>query len=116
ELMSKPQDDAPDPAYLPGARPVQLPGGQNDGVVHGLVYPPTNPGMTGPAGPTSHSLPVLSMEKAYFTSRGIGVIDVNYGGSTGYGREYRNRLRGQGGIVDAGDAYTAPLGLAEAAE
>ena len=128
ELMSKPQDDAPDPAYLPDARPVQLPGGQNDGVVHGLVYPPTNPGMTGPAGelppflvhvhggPTSHSLPVLSMEKAYFTSRGIGVIDVNYGGSTGFGREYRNRLRGQWGIVDVADAYAAALGLAEAGE
>jgi dipeptidyl aminopeptidase/acylaminoacyl peptidase len=52
------------------------------------------------------------MEKAYFTSRGIGVIDVNYGGSTGYGREYRNRLRGQWGIVDVADAYTAALGLA----
>ena len=45
------------------------------------------------------------MEKAFFTSRGIGVIDVNYGGSTGYGREYRNRLRGQWGIVDVADAY-----------
>ena len=62
-------------------------------------------------GPTSHSLPVLSMEAAYFTSRGIGVIDVNYGGSTGYGREYRNRLRGQWGIVDVADAlYAAAIG------
>ncbi len=128
ELMSKPQADAPDPAYLPDARPVQLPGGQNGGVVHAIIYPPANPGVTGPAGelppflvhvhggPTSHSLPVLSMEKAYFTSRGIGVIDVNYGGSTGYGREYRNRLRGQWGIVDVADAYAAALGLAEAGE
>ena len=56
------------------------------------------------------------MEKAYFTSRGIGIIDVNYGGSTGYGREYRNRLRGQWGIVDVADAYTAALGLAAAGE
>ena len=73
--------------------------------------------MTGPAGelppfivhvhggPTSNSVPVFRLEKAYFTSRGIGVIDVNYGGSTGYGREYRNRLRGQWGIVDVADAY-----------
>jgi dipeptidyl aminopeptidase/acylaminoacyl peptidase len=59
---------------------------------------------------------VLSLEKAFFTSRGIGVIDVNYGGSTGYGREYRNRLRGQWGIVDVGDAYTAALGLAESGD
>jgi dipeptidyl aminopeptidase/acylaminoacyl peptidase len=64
-------------------------------------------------GPTSHSLPVLSLEKAFFTSRGIGIIDVNYGGSTGYGREYRNRLRGQWGIVDVADAYAAALGLVE---
>jgi dipeptidyl aminopeptidase/acylaminoacyl peptidase len=127
EPMGK-QADAPDPAYLPDARLVQLPGGQHVGVVHAIVYPPANPGVAAPegelppflvhvhGGPTSHSMPVLSMEKAYFTSRGIGVIDVNYGGSTGYGREYRNRLRGQWGIVDAADAYTAALGLAEAGE
>jgi dipeptidyl aminopeptidase/acylaminoacyl peptidase len=119
---------APDPAYLPDARPVRLSGGQNAGVVHAIVYPPASPVVTGPegelppflvnvhGGPTAHSLPVLSLEKAFFTSRGIGVIDVNYGGSTGYGREYRNRLRGQWGIVDVGDAYTAALGLAESGD
>ena len=118
----------PDPAYLPDARPVQLSGGPNGGVVHAIVYPPSSPVVTGPegelppflvnvhGGPTAHSLPVLSLEKAFFTSRGIGVIDVNYGGSTGYGREYRNRLRGQWGIVDVGDAYTAALGLAESGD
>ena len=128
ETMSRQRDDAPDPAYLPDARAVRLPGSQNEGVVHAIVYPPTNPRVTGPAGelppfivdihggPTSHSLPVVSMETAYFTSRGIGVIDVNYGGSTGYGREYRNRLRGQWGIVDVADACAAATGLAEAGE
>ena len=128
ELMSKEAAGAPDPAYLPDARQVQLSGEQNGGVVHAIVYPPANPGTTAPAdelppflvhvhgGPTSHSMPVLSMEKAYFTSRGIGIIDVNYGGSTGYGREYRNRLHGQWGIVDVADAYAAALGLAEAGE
>ena len=128
ERLSKQQADAPDPAYLPDARAVRLPGGQHVGVVHAIVYPPTNPEVTGPAGelppfivdvhggPTSHSLPVVSLETAYFTSRGIGVIDVNYGGSTGYGREYRNRLRGQWGIVDVADAYAAAIGLAEAGE
>jgi dipeptidyl aminopeptidase/acylaminoacyl peptidase len=119
---------APDPAYLPDARPVQLSGGPNGGVVHAIVYPPASPVVTGPegelppflvnvhGGPTAHSLPVLSLEKAFFTSRGIGIIDVNYGGSTGYGREYRNRLRGQWGIVDVADAYTAALGLAESGD
>jgi dipeptidyl aminopeptidase/acylaminoacyl peptidase len=56
------------------------------------------------------------LEKAFFTSRGIGIIDVNYGGSTGYGREYRNRLRGRWGVVDVADAMNAALALAEAGE
>jgi dipeptidyl aminopeptidase/acylaminoacyl peptidase len=128
ELLKEQPVAAIDPAYLPDARPVQLPAGRNGGVVHAIVYPPASPAFTGPdgerppflvhvhGGPTSNSVPVLSLEKAYFTSRGIGIIDVNYGGSTGYGREYRNRLRGQWGIVDAADAYAAALGLAEAGE
>jgi dipeptidyl aminopeptidase/acylaminoacyl peptidase len=119
---------APDPAYLPDARPIQFSGGPNGGVVHAIVYPPSSAGMTAPGGelppfvvhvhggPTSNSFPVLSMEKAFFTSRGIGIIDVNYGGSTGYGRAYRNRLRGQWGVVDVADAYAAALGLAAAGE
>ncbi len=124
EIMKKQPALAPDPGYLPDARPVQLLADPNGSVVHALVYLPANPSAAGPAGelppfivhvhggPTSHSLPVVSLEKAYFTSRGIGVVDVNYGGSTGYGREYRNRLRGEWGIVDVADAYTAALGLA----
>jgi dipeptidyl aminopeptidase/acylaminoacyl peptidase len=61
-------------------------------------------------------LPRLDLEKAFFTSRGIGIIDVNYGGSSGYGRAYRERLRGQWGIVDVADVMTAALALAEAGE
>jgi dipeptidyl aminopeptidase/acylaminoacyl peptidase len=128
EIIKKQAVGGPDPAYLPEARPVQLSAGHNGGVVHALVYAPASADFTGPdgelppyivqvhGGPTSHSVPVVSMEKAYFTSRGIGIIDVNYGGSTGYGRDYRNRLRGQWGIVDVADAYTAALGLAESGE
>jgi dipeptidyl aminopeptidase/acylaminoacyl peptidase len=63
-------------------------------------------------GPTGHSVGLLDMEKAYFTSRGIGVVDVNYGGSTGYGRLYRERLRRQWGIVDVEDAVAAASSLA----
>jgi dipeptidyl aminopeptidase/acylaminoacyl peptidase len=97
-------------------------------VVHALVYPPSSPDAIGPAdelppyivwihgGPTAHVLPVLDLEKAYFTSRGIGIIDVNYGGSSGYGRAYRNRLRGQWGIVDVEDAMNAALALAREGE
>ena len=97
-------------------------------MVHALVYPPANPAVTGPegelppfivqvhGGPTSQLGARLDLEKAFFTSRGIGVIDVNYGGSTGYGRAYRERLRGQWGVVDVADAMTAALALAESGE
>ena len=90
--------------------------GQFGRTVHALVYPPANPDVTPPAdqlppyvvwvhgGPTSHVMPLLDIEKAYFTSRGIGIVDVNYGGSTGYGRRYRERLRRQWGVVDVEDA------------
>jgi dipeptidyl aminopeptidase/acylaminoacyl peptidase len=118
-----------DPAYLPVPRQVALPTGVGDSpVVHALVYPPSSPDAIGPAderppyivwihgGPTSNVLPVLDLEKAYFTSRGIGIVDVNYGGSTGYGRAYRNRLRGQWGIVDVEDAMNAALALARTGE
>jgi dipeptidyl aminopeptidase/acylaminoacyl peptidase len=127
ELVKKQLTEGPDPAYLPEARPVRL-AVNGGGVVHAIVYPPANPVAQGPdgelppflvhvhGGPTAHSAPVMSLEKAFFTSRGIGIIDVNYGGSTGYGREYRNRLRGQWGIVDVADVYTAALGLAQAGE
>jgi dipeptidyl aminopeptidase/acylaminoacyl peptidase len=128
DVIKKRPDLGFDDAYLPDARPVRLSAGPDGSVVHAIAYAPANPGCSGPdgelppyvvhvhGGPTSNSLPVLSLEKAFFTSRGIGIIDVNYGGSTGYGREYRNRLRGQWGIVDVADAYAAALGLAEAGE
>ncbi|WGW12975.1 prolyl oligopeptidase family serine peptidase [Saxibacter everestensis] len=121
-------DDLPDPGYLPVARPMTFHGGpeRGDREVHAFVYPPRNPGYQGlddelppyiafvHGGPTGHVSELLSMTYAFFTSRGIGVIDINYGGSTGYGREYRERLRGQWGIVDVEDTVTAVLGLAEA--
>ena len=84
-----------------------------------FYYPPTNPDHDGPAeekpplivishgGPTSQSPSCLRYEIQYWTSRGIGVVDVNYGGSTGYGREYRQRLNGQWGIVDVQDCVNA---------
>ena len=120
-------DSLPDAAYLPEPYAARLTG-PSGSVVHALVYPPANPAVKAPdgelppyivwvhGGPTAHVAPLLNMEKAFFTSRGIGIIDVNYGGSSGYGRAYRERLRGQWGIVDVADVMTAALALAEAGE
>lgn len=112
----------PDPAWLPVPEPATFagPGGRD---VHAYVYPPRNPEHTGPAGalppyvvfvhggPTSHSPATLDLAKAFFTSRGIGVLDVNYGGSTGYGRAYRQRLAGAWGEVDVADVTAAAQAL-----
>ncbi|MEU3714311.1 prolyl oligopeptidase family serine peptidase [Streptomyces catenulae] len=116
--------DAVDPAYYPRpeARTFTGPGGRD---VHAHLYPPHNPDHTAPdgelppyvvwahGGPTGHSPLVLDLEIAYFTSRGIGVAEVNYGGSTGYGREYRERLRGEWGVVDVEDCAAVARALAD---
>jgi dipeptidyl aminopeptidase/acylaminoacyl peptidase len=124
DVLRRDVDDVPDEAYLPVPRQVEVEG-KYGRVVHALVYPPTNPDAAGPAderppyvvwvhgGPTAHSVGLLEIEKAYFTSRGIGVIDVNYGGSTGYGRLYRERLRREWGVVDVEDAVAAARHLAK---
>jgi dipeptidyl aminopeptidase/acylaminoacyl peptidase len=120
-------DSVPEAGYLPVPREARLTG-PSGSVVHAFVYPPANPAVRAPddelppyivwvhGGPTSQVGPRLDLEKAFFTSRGIGIIDVNYGGSSGYGRAYRERLRGQWGIIDVADVMTAALALAEAGE
>ncbi|MEV6314467.1 prolyl oligopeptidase family serine peptidase [Streptomyces sp. NPDC051776] len=115
--------DPVDPAYYPEPqiRIFTGPGGRE---IHAHIYPPHSPDHTAPpgelppyvvwahGGPTGHAPLVLDLEVAYFTSRGIGVAEVNYGGSTGYGREYRNRLRGQWGVVDVEDCAAVAEALA----
>ncbi|WP_327698672.1 prolyl oligopeptidase family serine peptidase [Streptomyces sp. NBC_00459] len=93
--------------------------------IHAHIYPPHHPWYTAPGdelppyvvwahgGPTGRAPLVLDLEIAYFTSRGIGVAEVNYGGSTGHGREYRNRLREQWGVVDVEDCAAVALALAD---
>ncbi len=103
---------SPDPAYLPVPEFCTVPG-ERGRSVHAYRYPPTHPDhpCDGPAphvlfvhgGPTAQSLAAYSPEVAFFTSRGIGVVDVQYGGSTGYGRAYREALDGNWGIVDVED-------------
>lgn len=122
ELTQQPPD-RPDAALLP--RPVELTFTAADGAqVPAYVYPPTNPSYSAPdgerppyivqvhGGPTGRSLPLLDMDIAYFTSRGFGVVAPNYGGSTGNGRAYRERLRERWGIVDVADCATVALALA----
>ena len=84
--------------------------------VHAFYYPPRNPDVTASdgekppllvlthGGPTGATSDVLDPEVQFWTSRGFAVLDVNYSGSTGYGRTYRDRLNGQWGIVDVEDA------------
>lgn len=107
--------------WTPPVRELTVAGRHGD--VHAYDHPPTNPDHTAPdgelppyvvfvhGGPTSHVGGVADSKIVYFTSRGIGVLDVNYGGSTGYGREYRDRLRGQWGVVDVEDVAAAAEGL-----
>ncbi len=64
-------------------------------------------------GPTSRAVPRVSLRHAYFTSRGIAVVDVNYRGSTGMGRQYREALNGQWGVLDVADTATVVTGLAD---
>ncbi|MEJ1088303.1 prolyl oligopeptidase family serine peptidase [Microbacterium sp. Mu-80] len=116
--------DEADAAWVPRARPVTFEG--RHGAVHAFDYPPANPDVTAPqgelppyivmvhGGPTSHVSGAASTAYAYWTSRGIGVLDVNYGGSTGYGRAYRERLDGAWGVVDVDDVIAAARGLADA--
>jgi dipeptidyl aminopeptidase/acylaminoacyl peptidase len=91
---------------------------------HAFFYPPTNAHAEGPegelppllvkshGGPTAATVPVLSLAIQYWTSRGFAVVDVNYGGSSGYGRAYRERLRERWGVVDVDDCVNAARSLA----
>ncbi|MGW3495215.1 prolyl oligopeptidase family serine peptidase [Streptomyces sp. NPDC001020] len=120
-------DDTPPPAYLPTPRAAEFTNLSGD-VVHALVYPPSHPDVCAPdnerppyivwvhGGPTGHDPGMLDLSKAYFTSRGIGVVAVNYGGSSGYGRAYRERLKGMWGVVDVADVSVVARRLAEHGE
>jgi dipeptidyl aminopeptidase/acylaminoacyl peptidase len=107
-----------DPAYVSIAESITFPtaGGR---MAHALFYRPVNPDAVAPdgelpplvvrshGGPTSAAANALDLTFQYLTSRGIAVVDVDYGGSTGYGREYRQALEGEWGVVDVDDCVGA---------
>ncbi len=94
-------------------------------MAYGNFYPPTNRSFVGPAGElpplivTSHGGPTAAAFSGFatglqlFTSRGYAVLDVDYGGSTGYGKDYRKRLELQWGVVDVDDCVAGAKYLAE---
>jgi dipeptidyl aminopeptidase/acylaminoacyl peptidase len=112
-----------DPAYLSIPRHIEY--ATSDGrTAYGWFYPPTNPDAEAPAGekpplvvmihggPTSCATTRLSLARQAFTSRGFAIVDVDYGGSTGYGRAFRDQLRESWGVVDLEDCTNAALWLA----
>ena len=108
-----------------GSRPEAVEFATPEGLsAHAFFYPPGNPDFEGPpgavppllvkshGGPTSQATSGLDPRIQYWTSRGFAVVDVNYGGSTGYGRAYRERLAGRWGVVDVEDCIAAARWLA----
>jgi dipeptidyl aminopeptidase/acylaminoacyl peptidase len=127
ETIRTASDETVDPGLLSEPRAIEFPTGDGD-VAHAFYYPPTNADFVGPegerpplivvshGGPTSHVTPALDSAFLFWTSRGIGVVDVNYRGSSGYGRAYRDKLRGAWGVVDTEDCIAAARFLAETGE
>jgi len=124
EVLRPPRDLGIGEGWFSAPEPISFPtsGGRT---AHALFYPPTNPEVAPPpgeappllvmihGGPTSAARPMLQLGTQYWTSRGFAVVDVNYGGSFGYGRAYRNQLRGQWGVVDLDDCEAAARWLGE---
>ena len=127
QVLRRSNESSPDEGYLSKPRAIEFP--TEDGVTaHAFFYPPANKDHAGPegekppllvgshGGPTGAASTTLDMQVQYWTSRGFAVLDVNYGGSTGYGTGYRRRLNGQWGIVDVDDCVNGARYLAERGE
>jgi dipeptidyl aminopeptidase/acylaminoacyl peptidase len=124
EVLRSSSDVTVDARYLSSPEPIEFPT-ENGLTAHGLFYPPRNGDYAAPSherppllvkshgGPTSAASSVLNLGIQYWTSRGVAVLDVNYGGSTGYGRAYRKRLEGTWGIVDVDDCVNGARYLVE---
>jgi len=125
EVLRRARESAVDAGYLAAPRAIEFPTEQSL-TAYGIFYPPRNRDYAAAmnekpplivmshGGPTSSSSASLKYSIQYWTSRGIAVLDVNYGGSSGYGRAYRERLNGQWGIVDVDDCVNGARYLVEA--
>lgn len=127
EVIRESEEVSIDPALVSIPRQVAFPteGGLT---AYAHFYPPCNPVYGGPqgerpplivighGGPTAESPPIFDLEIQFWTSRGFAVVDVNYGGSSGFGRAYRQRLNGNWGVVDTMDCINAARYLAAAGE
>ncbi len=129
ETLRRSSDLKIDPGYISVSQAVEFPT-ENNLTAYGFFYPPQNKDYSAQVnelppllvmihgGPTSSTSATLRLGIQYWTSRGIAVLDVNYGGSTGYGRAYRERLKGNWGVVDVDDCvngarYLAKQGLVD---
>jgi dipeptidyl aminopeptidase/acylaminoacyl peptidase len=127
EVLRRSREVTVEPGYISRPRAVEFPTG-NGLTAHAIFYAPRNRDYVEPAdekppllvmshgGPTSATSSSLRYAIQYWTSRGIAVIDVNYGGSSGYGRAYRERLKGQWGIVDVDDCINGAAYLVQSGE
>lgn len=129
EVLRRSSDLTINPGYLSIPQPIEFPT-ENGLTAFGFFYPPKNQDFAAPeiekpplvvkshGGPTAATTSSMNLRIQYWTSRGFAVLDVNYGGSTGYGREYRKRLQDSWGIVDVDDCtngakYLAQKGLVD---
>jgi dipeptidyl aminopeptidase/acylaminoacyl peptidase len=124
QVLRRSSQVAVDEGYLSQPEAIEF-ATENGLTAHAFYYPPRNRDYVAPAGerppllvmshggPTSATTTTLNLSKQYWTSRGFAVLDVNYGGSTGYGRDYRRRLDEQWGIVDVDDCANGARFLVE---
>jgi dipeptidyl aminopeptidase/acylaminoacyl peptidase len=124
QVLRRSSDISLDPGDVSVAEPISFPS-ENGRTAHAFFYRPTNAAWAGPAGerppllvvshggPTAATNAAFGLGRQFWTTRGFAVVDVNYGGSTGYGRAYRELLDGQWGIVDVDDVIAAARFLVE---
>jgi len=124
EVLRRASELQIDPGYLSIPEAIEFPT-ENNLTAHALYYAPKNKDYTAPegerppmlvkshGGPTASTSAAFNLGIQYWTSRGFAVLDVNYGGSTGYGRAYRERLKGTWGIVDVDDCANGAKYLAQ---